>query len=288
MSLGINRQFRVSLVIATLIVGNEAFAARADPFHRPPQSPRGPGDDGLLGIVLTLVAEAAADVGRNQPNRGLRQVKLLADDAPDVMRYLRGAIERKLAVRAAVGQNGARLDCRADQAVVDEVETHHMCGGAKGFAHGDFVAAREAEADVAGRGLVKLRRIVAHRGFRIGHRWQRLIINLHEIGSVTRLRQCLGNDGGHRLADVADCPARQRPTRRLRHRLAVGRFDGPKRHHGAEVVGRHIRAGEHGDDTRLTSRWCAIDLADASMRMRRANHHAVQLSGQRDVGDETA
>ena len=103
MPVAIERQLRASLVIASLIVGDEAFAARANPFHRPSQSSRCPGDDSLLWIMLALVTEAAAHVRRNQPYRGLWQVKLLADDTADVMRYLRGTIERQLSGRAAVG-----------------------------------------------------------------------------------------------------------------------------------------------------------------------------------------
>ena len=110
---------------AALIVGDEALAAGGDPFHRPPQPPRRPGDDGLLGIVLALVAEAAADVGRDQPDGGLRQAELLGDGAADVMRHLRRAIKRELA-GAAVGQHRTRLDRSADQPVVDEVEPHDM------------------------------------------------------------------------------------------------------------------------------------------------------------------
>ena len=66
MSVGVEREFGMGLMVATLIVGRKTFAARGDPFHRPPQPPRRPGDDGFLGIMLALVAEAAADVGRNQ------------------------------------------------------------------------------------------------------------------------------------------------------------------------------------------------------------------------------
>ncbi len=47
-------------------------------------------------VAPDVVAEAAADVGRDEPDRGLRQVELLADGAADEMRDLRGAVERQL------------------------------------------------------------------------------------------------------------------------------------------------------------------------------------------------
>ena len=61
---------------------------------------------------------------------------------------------------AAVGQHRARLDRGADQPVVDEVELDHMGRAVERLAHRGLVAAREAEADVAGRRVVQLRRVL--------------------------------------------------------------------------------------------------------------------------------
>ena len=153
-----------------------------------PQSSRCPGDDRLLRIVLALVAKAAADVGRHQPDCGLRQLKLLANRAPDVMRHLGGAIECQLTGRRCRRRGRARFDRRADQAVVDEIEPHHMGGAAKGIAHGGLIAASEAKANVARRiASCKCGASFAHRGFGIDHRLQRLIIHMHEVGCVTCL-----------------------------------------------------------------------------------------------------
>ena len=217
----VERELGAGLVAAALIVGDEALAAGGDPFHRPPQPPRRPGDDGLLGIMLALVAEAAADVGRDQADGGLRQAKLLGHGAADVMRHLRRGIERELA-GAAVGQHRARLDRSADQPVVGEVEPHHMRRAVERLAHRGFIAAREAEADIARRRLVQLRRALRHRRAAVDDDGQRLIVDLQQIGRVLRLRARFRDHRGDRLADMPDRAARQRPARRLGHRLAVG------------------------------------------------------------------
>ena len=183
MPLRVHRELGAGLVAAALVIRDEALAAGGDPFHRPPQPPRRPGDDGLLGIVLALVAEAAADVGRDQTDGGLRQPKLLGDGAADVMRHLRRGIERELA-RAAVGQHRARLDRSADQPVVGEVEPHHVRRAVERLAHRGFVAPREAEADVAGRRLVQLRRALLHRGAAVDDDGQRLVVDRQQIGGV--------------------------------------------------------------------------------------------------------
>jgi hypothetical protein len=66
------------------------------------------------------------------------------------MRRLRRAVERKLlALRINDADNRARLDRRADQAVVDEIDCDHVRGRSQRRAHGGFVAARPAKADVA-------------------------------------------------------------------------------------------------------------------------------------------
>ncbi len=226
MSLRIKRQLGACVVIAALVVGDEALAAGADPFHRPPQPEREPGNDRLLGIVLAFVAEAAADVGRDQADRGLRQAELFGDDAADVVRHLGRDIKRQLA-GVAVGQHRARLDRRADQAVVDEVEPHHMGGTLQCLAHRGVIAALEAEAGIAGCHGMHLRRAGAQRLARIHHRGQHLIIHRDRVGGVLRLRPRFGDHRSQSLADVADRAARQRKAVGLGHRLTVGRFDRP-------------------------------------------------------------
>src|SRR4029077_5163130 len=161
MPLVIKRQFRICLVIATLVVSNKALAACADPFHRYSQAPCRPCDDGFFGIVFTLVTEPAPDIRRNESNSGLRQIELLAHSAPNVMWHLRGTIERQLAACAAIGQNRAWFNCCADQPIVDEIEPHHMRRGGNDFTHGSVVATGKAKTDITGCSVMQLRRAFA-------------------------------------------------------------------------------------------------------------------------------
>ena len=158
--IAVERKLGARQVIAPLIVGDEAFAPCRDPFDRPVQTPRRPGDDRLLGIMLALVAEAAADIGCDQANAAFGHAELLGDIAADVMRHLRRAIERELVARCIRdGQHRSRLDRAADQAVIDEVEPRDVRGLLHRLADGSFVAPRPAKADIAGRGLMQLRRV---------------------------------------------------------------------------------------------------------------------------------
>ena len=188
MPVGVDRQFCMRLVVAPLIVGDETFAACADPFYWPTQAPRRPGDDGFFRIMLTLVAEAAADIGRDQPNIGLRQIELFAHRAPDVMWHLRGAIERQLAAGAAVGQHRAWLDRRANQSIIEKIEPNDVRRTGNDFSDACLVASCETKADITWSGIMQLWSALAQRGFGIGDRGQRFVIDVHKIGSVAGLQ----------------------------------------------------------------------------------------------------
>jgi hypothetical protein len=151
-----------------------------------------------------------------------------------------------------------------------------------------LVAALEPEADVARRGRVHLRRIRAQGIPRIDHRRQHLVVHFDRIGGVLRLRAGLGDHGRQRLADVVRRAAREREAVRLRHRLAVGRLDRPQRRHRADLVGRHVGAGQHRDNAGQGGGAGDIDAADTRMGVRRAHQHAMQFARQHQVGDEAA
>ena len=144
-----------------------------------------------------------------------------------------------IAARGSIAAPTRRLLTRS---IVD-----HVGGRCERRAHRGFVAARPAKADVAGRGLVQLRRVRRLRGARVGDGGKRLVIDLDALGGVGGLRQRLGDHRHDRLAAMAHGAARQREARRLRHRRAVARAHRPQRPHRRHAVRRHVGAGEHRD-----------------------------------------
>ena len=52
------------------------------------------------------------------------------------------------------------------------------------------------------------------------------------------------------------------------------------------MIGCHVGATEDGDDARRGRRPRCIDLANDRVRVRRANHRAMQLAGNINVGDK--
>ena len=281
MTLGVERELRVGEMVAGLVVGQKTFRPRRHPAHRTAEPPRRPGDEPLLGIELALVAEAAAHIGRDHAQRALRHAELLGHLLADVVRRLGRAHQRE-PVGAGLDrrEHRPRLDRRADQAVVDEIDGDLVRRRLERGAHRRLVAARPAEADVAGRGLVQLRRARRLRGARVGDRGERLVVDGDTLGGVSRRIARLGDHRHHRLAHMAYRAARQRVARRLRHRVSVARTDDPERPHRQDAIRRHVGAGEHRDDAGRGGRRRHVDAANARMGVRRAHEHAFERAGR--------
>ena len=286
-AVGVERKLRMGQVIAGLVVRHEAFGAGRHPAHRAAQPARGPGDDALLRIELALVAEAAADIGRDHAQRALGDAELLGHLAANVMGGLRGGVEREPAAVRLGGGDAARGSIAAPtRRLLTRSIVDHVGGRCERRAHGGFVAARPAKADVAGRGLVQLRRARRLRGARVGDGGKRLVIDLDALGGVGGLQQRVGDHRHDRLAAMAHGAAREREARRLRHRRAVARAHRPQRPHRRHAVRGHVGAGEHRDHAGQCLRRRGVDPANARVRVRRAHQHAGERAGKLDVGDE--
>ena len=274
-AVGIERKLGASQVIAGLVVRHEALGPGRHPPHRTAQPAGGPGDDPLLRIELALVAEAAADIGRDDAQRALGNAELLGHLAANVMGGLGRRIEREpAAIRLGGGDGRARLDRRAHQAVVDEIDRDHVGGRCERRAHRGLVAARPAEADIAGRGLVQLRRARRLRGAGVGDGGERLVIDLDALGGIGGLRQRLRDHRHDRFTAMAHRGARQREARRLHHRRAVARANRPQRPHRRHAVRRHVGAGEHSHHAGHGLGGRGVDPANARMGVGRAHQHA--------------
>ncbi len=285
-ALAVERQFGGGGVVARLVIGDEALGPPGDPAHRPAEPARRPGDHRLFGIVLALVAEAAADIGRDHAQRRLGQAELLRHQAADVMRHLRRRIERPSpGERVGHRGGGARLDGGAGDAVVDEVDLDDMGGAGEGAVHRRRVAARPAEGDIARRvGVDGLG--LQQRGRRVRHRGQRRVGDIDQFGCIERRRRRLGQHHRHRLADMAHPPAGQRPARGLCHLRAVGETQPPQAAHRPDIVRRHVGAREHRRHAGQRPRRRRAAALDPRMGMRRAHEHGVQRARQREIGNE--
>jgi hypothetical protein len=146
----IERQRRLGPQIARRMVGQEHLAAGGDPFHRPADPPRRPGDQDVLGIDEVLGAEAAADIGRDEAH----VFRLDAEAAGGVVAVgvdaLAGDVQRVAAGRFIErADRTARLDRVGRDAMIVERQRDDVCRLGKRRLGTLGVAGAPVHADVA-------------------------------------------------------------------------------------------------------------------------------------------
>ncbi len=119
----------------------------------------------------------------------------------------------------------------------------------------------------------------------IGHRRQRLVIDLDQRGRILGQIAAVGHHDGDRLAHEAGFVLGEA----IRH---VGLLDRRARHqerHGLPLHrGRQIRESKDRMHARQLKRRALVDAADAGMGMGAAQHHRMQHAGQLDVVHKAA
>ena len=222
----------------------------ADPPDGSAEPARRPADDDLLGIVLALVAEPAADVGGDHPDLAVGHAELGRHRPADQMDRLGGVVERDRPGDGIVGgDRRARLQRGAGDAVVVDVDLDGARGRFHRAAGRRLVSPAPDVADIA-------RRLVVQHGFGADGRarayrgGQRRVANVDQFGRVVRGGLRLGEHRGDRFPDMPDPAARERPARRLRHRRSVLGRDLPEARHRTDPVFRHVGAGQHRRDAR--------------------------------------
>ena len=101
------------MMVAGMRRGQQMLVAVLDPAHRVVEFQRQRGEDDLLRIEPRLGAEAAADIGRDDPDAALVDPENLADrDAHRVRRLGRGVDHDLVEPVVAIGQHAAALHRR--------------------------------------------------------------------------------------------------------------------------------------------------------------------------------
>ena len=119
----------------------------------------------------------------------------------------------------------------------------------------------------------------------IHDRRQRLVVHLHELGGITRLRERLGHDEGDAIADEAHLFGVEH---RLEGAVALGRAEIFRHQMGgkaAELVRHGVGAGQDAQHPGRGLGLGHVDSLDARMRVRRQHRHAMAQAGQADVID---
>ena len=122
-------------VVAAMGVGQERLAAARRPFDRPAGRLGRPQADDLLRIGEDLRAEAAADVGSDDPELVLRRdVDEGRQHDPQEVRILRRVPQGEMLVgRTVFGDHGAGFHRARHRPVVDDVDLDHVLGLGEGL-----------------------------------------------------------------------------------------------------------------------------------------------------------
>ena len=258
----VERQLDLGHVVAAVRVGDEGLRPRRGPLHRPADRLGGEGDEGLLGVVEDLRAEAAADVGRHHPQLVLGDAEHEgAHQQPDHVRVLAGGVERVLVVgRVVLADRGARLHRVRHQPVVDELERGHVRRRRDRRVDRGAVVLDEApvEAEVAGRA----RRAPSARPASSAAR-------MSTTAGSSSMSSSIASAASRACASVSattaaigsptwrTLPSREHRVLRLLHRLAVAVGDQPAA--GDAADGLEVLAGEDLEHARHRRRRRGVD-----------------------------
>ncbi len=256
----------------------QVLASGLDPLHRAPGATGQGGHRQVLGHHVHLLAEAAPGIRYDHAHAGLGQAEGAGDAAPEDVRHLAAGPEREGRALPA-RDHAAALERRGGAARVGERLADHDRRAREGPVHVALGAPclEEHVGVVLG---VEPRRAGIERGVHVGHRGQRIVLDLDERAAV---HGGVGRGAGHhrhRLADESDAGGGQRGPG---GRGEAGRLEArlERRHQAIEVAsGQHQLHAGHGAPGRN------VHGAQLGVGVWAPHEGGVQQAGQRDVVEE--
>ena len=263
-------------MFAAIGIAGQMLAAVLQPADRPVQLHRQIAGADLLRQQYALVAEAAADIRRDDAHLPLIEAKAFGEAGAHHMRHLRRGMQRQhFQIAVPDRQHAAPFQRR-----------HALPGGAVAPRdNGSGILHRRLETDIdggfqegvllpmrmqqGGVGIARLRHVVDRR--------QLLEIDLDQLRQILGERAAFGEAGGDRLADMAH--------------LALGqdRLHRPAKSGQAGIGAHALHADQVGNGIDVLSALGRLgDAANAGMRQRAAHERHLQHAGQLHVADIAA
>ena len=269
-AVGLGAHLHVGDLVAALMGDHHVLRPRLDPLHRLAELAGDRGEEDLLAVDLQLRAEPAADLRGDDADLLLVLAEQQRQEEPHEVGDLGRGGERE-ARAARLGEDAARLDRRAGDAVVDDAPLADDVGLGH---HGVHVAAaqRPLVGLVGPEVLVDERRAVLERRLEVGDRGQRLVVDEDVLGRVLHLVAAVADDDGDRVADVVDLADRERPVVEVAD-LDARRHPG-HRQRAADAERGHVLAREDGDDAAgCSASDLSIEAILACASVERTNAH---------------
>ena len=246
---------RLHAVVARMDVGDEAFEAIGDEFHRPLEQFRQRHRRHLVGIDMNLDAERAADIFGDHAHLMQFEREMLGEDVLRHVRRLRAVIDGEpLVAGIPVGDDSARLVGHAGMAAEYEGRLRdgvRLGKGRVGIAGGERALEREIVAEL---GMDHRRRRI-ERGFGVGDGGERLVLDLDQRAGVFRFGARPCHHRAHCFALPAGAGHRDGMLRRRFDAFQMREHADPRRDRA-----RELGAGNDGDHAgrllRLLGRRC--------------------------------
>ena len=195
----------------------------------PAEAPRRPDEEDVFRDQRHLLAEAAADIGRDDAKLALGHAEAIGDAGAEHVRHLGRAGERDAAGAAVEGGvAAARLERHGVLPARADVDLDHRrgIGDRLGEALGLDLA---LDQDVAGGMGMNERRAGRERGIDIDHGVLGIDVDEDLLGDVLRLLAARRDHGRDRLAGEGDMASRRGSAARPAHSPAGGGAGGCRR-----------------------------------------------------------
>ena len=277
--IGRRADLNVHVVVAREARARQVLGPCLDPLHRPPDLERADDRADVARVHRHLVAEAAAEVRRDD-------VDLVLGDAGDErqrravhVRRLRRDVELQPTHRVEVRHAAARLERRGMTALEPDPLLDALRARRERAGRAVLVADFPVK-DVVGLLLAvgTQQHLVGLRGERIGDDRQRRVVDLHRFGAVDGRRARLGEHGGHFLVLEQHLADRQ-------HHLLVEAVEGRQ---PAEAGGLEVLAGNHGLHAGHLHRLGDVDALDLGVRVGAPHEREVEHARERQIVDVVA
>ena len=281
LAVGRGGDLAVHRVIAGEPGRHQVGAAILHPLHRALGDDRPDDGEHVTGIDRHLVAEAAAEVGRDDLDLVLGDAGHEGVDGAVGVRRLARDVSRQLPRhRVHVGHRPARLHRRRMRAGIDHVERDRDVSGGEGGVGGGGVAGLPVEDPVVRPALDLVtheRRVGVERPAGVDHRWQRLVHDVDELQRVACRVAVLGDDEGDLLALVAHLVGGQ-------HSLDIGR----QRRHPRQLQPVEHLPGDDGLDLGVRLGRGGVDRHDARVGAGAGEDGPVEHARHRHVVEVVA